>query len=801
MANIPNPRRKNITGYGKGVKKRGSGLGTGPVGSSDGYSGRPGTSGHQPSFGNQQSGGSSRSTRGGGGGLFKIILIVAALFLGGGFGLNGILGGFSNSNSSPTNNQLDGNTLFSMLSSSTTSTGWDRTANLGRLDTSVVSGAREKRTTILGNGKDTVTIMVYMCGTDLESKSGMASSDLAEMAKATIGKKVNLLVYTGGCKSWQTSGISNTNNQIYQIQNGKLTRLVSNAGSASMTDPNTLSSYISFCKQNFPANRYDLILWDHGGGSLTGYGYDEKNRSSGSMGLADIQKALSAANVTFDFIGFDACLMATLENALMLSPYADYLIASEETEPGIGWYYTNWLTALSKNTSMPTLEIGKIIVDDFVSTCNSQCRGQATTLSVIDLAELEYTVPSKLNAFAQDTAALLKSNDYKTVSDARSTSREFAASSRIDQVDLVHLATRLGTNEGEALAQALLGAVKYNQTSSSMMNAYGLSIYFPYQQVSNVNSAVSTYKNIGIDSDYTRCIQQFASMEIGGQAVSGGAASPFTTLQSGIPSSGNASGMLGQQEVLSLLGNLLGGNPSNVSGLTNSNFGFLSSFLDANRDSEYLTLNQFDASKLVWQDANGTPTMYLTDEQWELVQKLELNVFFDDGEGFIDLGLDNYFEFSDDSGLIGTYDGTWLAIDEQPVAYYHVNTVQNGDSYITTGRVPVMLNGSRADLILVFDNDHPDGYIAGARSDYKDGETETIAKGMTGLKDGDKLEFLCDYYDYNGTYQDSYYLGDPMTYHADMAISYVYIDKSAASPVYRFTDIYNQQYWSELMES
>ncbi|MBQ1490817.1 MAG: hypothetical protein IIZ39_02555, partial [Blautia sp.] len=73
------------------------------------------------------------------------------------------------------------------------------------------------------------------------------------------------------------------------------------------------------------------------------------------MPLASINKALKNAGLRYDFIGFDTCLMATVENARMLADYADYMIASEETEPGIGWYYTNWLTALSRNTSIPTV--------------------------------------------------------------------------------------------------------------------------------------------------------------------------------------------------------------------------------------------------------------------------------------------------------------------------------------------------------------------------------------------------------------------------------------------------------------
>ena len=87
------------------------------------------------------------------------------------------------------------------------------------------------------------------------------------------------------------------------------------AGTVPMTDPNTLTSFIKWCAKNFPANRNQLIFWDHGGGSISGYGYDEKFKSSGSMNLAEINQALKKSGVTFDFVGFDACLMATLETA------------------------------------------------------------------------------------------------------------------------------------------------------------------------------------------------------------------------------------------------------------------------------------------------------------------------------------------------------------------------------------------------------------------------------------------------------------------------------------------------------
>ena len=792
--NRPNGREKHITGQGKDIYKRGDGLGTGPVGSADGHAGRTGGG----------SGGGKRAS-GGRSPLVTIILAAVLLLGGGGAGLSGLLGGSSGSAGSTAVTTPDsgytqsatgsGSSLGSLSSLGAmfgnfggVSTGWTAGSNVGRLNTEVAAGARVKRTTILGGGQDTVTMMVYMCGTDLESKYGMGTADLQEMMAATLSGKVNILVYTGGCKQWKNTIVSNSVNEIYKIENGGVRRLAQDKSAPAMTDPATLTGFIRYCVQNYPANRNMLIFWDHGGGSLSGYGYDEKNSRAGSMTLSGINQALSDAGVTFDFIGFDACLMATLENALMLTDYADYLIASEETEPGVGWYYTNWLTKLSQNTSMSTLEIGKNIVDDFVSVCDQKCRGQDTTLSVVDLAELEATVPEKFKDFAVDTSEMLQGNEYKEVSSARSSTREFASSSKIDQVDLVHLASNLGTAESKALADTLLSAVKYNKTSSTISNAYGLSIYFPYQKTSGVNTAAAQYDAIGLDDEYTDCIRQFASMGAAGQTVSSQvssyAANPLSSLLGAAASSGG-NGVAGGDLVSSVLMNVL------TSSLTGGRS------LDVERATEYLTENQFDASQLVW--LGEEPRITLGEEQWGLVNDLALSVFYDDGEGYIDLGLDNTFELTETGALIGDYDGTWLAIDSQPIPYYHIADVYDGDAYAINGYVPCLVNGERAELLLVFDNGHPYGYIAGMRDVYGENVTGTVPKSVSELEEGDRIDFICDYYSYDGDYEDSYLFGDPWEYHADAEISNVYIHADRANATYRFTDIYGQNYWTPVI--
>ncbi|MBQ6116873.1 MAG: peptidase C11, partial [Oscillospiraceae bacterium] len=407
--NRPQGRKTKVSGQSTGAYRRGEGQNTGPVGSAGSNPNRPSRPAGQ---------GMSRAAKAGGGGGILIVIIFVLIMLFKGGGLGGLLGGgddsalsggsaYNDVSANPYGNLVPGGSGSGSGSGSTSSSanpyanllagasysGSAQEVNSGAVDTSVASGARDKYTRILGNQRDEVTILIYMCGTDLESRSGMATKDLTEMTRATIGPNVHVLVYTGGCARWNNSVISSRQNQIYEVQSGGLKRVVDNDGTGAMTDPATLTRFIQWGAKNYPANRYMLILWDHGGGSVSGYGYDENNKRSGSMPLEGIDRALKAGGIQFDIVGFDACLMATVETGLMLEPYADYMIASEETEPGIGWYYTDWLTKLSNNTSMPSVDIGKNIVDDFVRTCSSQCPGQSATLSVVDIAELSATVP------------------------------------------------------------------------------------------------------------------------------------------------------------------------------------------------------------------------------------------------------------------------------------------------------------------------------------------------------------------------------------------------------------------------
>ena len=678
------------------------------------------------------------------------------------------------------------------------------------VDRTVSPLARKKYYTPAENDK--VTVMVYMCGTDLESEYGMATKDLNEMLAATLSDNVNIIIETGGCKGWKNNFVSSNYNQIYKIGKDGLSCLEQNVGTASMTDPNNLTQFIRYAAQAAPADRRILIFWDHGGGSLSGYGYDEKNPQSSSMTLAKINSALKNAGTTFDFIGFDACLMATLETDLVCNNYADYLIGSEESEPGTGWYYTNFLTALAKNTAIPTIDLGKIIVDDFVNSCCSARSNAQVTLSVVDLAELDGTIPDSLRDFAAATNELVRSDDYAKISDARSGARQFAAKSKLNQVDLVDFAGRVGTKEATALASTVQSCVKYNKTTIS--RSHGVSIYFPFENTKTVSSAIASMNDIGKDDDYSECmgeyaacIRSFASLEYGGQIAA--SATQTTSSSSDLLGSLIASSSQGSTSPVSVLSGLFGGGSGysmDASALASllggfsgrsmpTEYNWVDTSLIADKASD-IAADFIDPARIKATVKDGKRVLTLTDAEWQNVTAVELNVFVKDGDGYIDLGLDNVFEWADDDSLLLSYDRTWLTLDGNVCAYYMVSDTQRSDgTWVTVGRIPAKLNGELVNLQVVFDErDHPDGILTGAYP--LEESTDVQAKGDVPVSAGDKIELLCDYYGTDGGYLATYSLGAPFTANR-LELMNLTLDNPEVSAMYRLTDRYGNHFWIE----
>lgn len=799
--------REKKVGYGTGdVEKRGEGLGRGsegPVGNSSGYNDRPdnissqqgssfpGITPSSPSDSNNQYNsngpfggypGGGKSTAPSGAGKIITYLIIGAIVLFILFQLFGKKSPNKPGATSPTNSNN--------LSSYTDKGEYP-------VNTAVSSLARKKLTTLRGMGRDQVTIMVYLCGSDLESKMGSATVDLQEMMYAEISEKVNVILETGGTSLWQNKTISNRTNQRYKLTSAGIELLQDNLGKRSMGNPITLGDFIRYSKENYPADRYILLMWDHGGGSLEGFGYDEFFPGD-SLTVSEISKALKRGGCNFDLVGFDACLMANLETAIAIEPYADYLIASEELEPDFGWNYTGWLTALSKDTSIPTINLGKKIIDDYLKDVSTKATNEQATLSLIDLAELNGTVPSSLSTFASSTSRMIDEKKYKEVSDARAEAKEFATASQINQIDVVHFAQLLDNEESKNFSKILRECIKYNRTTPQITNANGLSVFFPYDKLPMVTPMLDAYEDIGMVDDYSRCVRDFASVTAGGQIASSGSNNMLESLLSGLgntpkPTTGGIGSALIQKLIKEFLAK---GDFSSITGLLGNSLGWL----DTGKIESlvgYFTDNKVEKADLKITEKDGQLVLALTEKQWSMIQQMEQNVFIDDGKGFIDLGMDNVYEYNDDGDLIMEYDGTWLSLNGNIVSYYMISEDRRDTHYMIKGRIPAMLNNELVDIIVIFTNEEPDGVVLGAQYVYDPlKQTKTVAKGLFDIKAGDKIDFLCDYYTYQGKFQDSYFLGKPYTASGMWKIQNLSLGKRKYQMTYRMTDIYNNKYWT-----
>ena len=211
------------------------------------------------------------------------------------------------------------------------------------------------------------TLMVYMIGSNLESKLGSASADIEEMEESGLDyQKANLILYTGGSARWFSDVPCDRNCVIDMSREGEDRVVASTAKNADMGAFETLAAFVNFCTEKYPAEHYGLILWDHGGGPLWGYGADELFQGDGLL-LSEMQLAMErtvfSGSRKLDFVGFDACLMGNLETMAVWEPYAEYYVGSEELEPGDGWDY-HFLKALNQKSKDP-VKVTTAIVQAF----------------------------------------------------------------------------------------------------------------------------------------------------------------------------------------------------------------------------------------------------------------------------------------------------------------------------------------------------------------------------------------------------------------------------------------------------
>ncbi len=371
--------------------------------------------------------------------------------------------------------------------------------------------------------QDEWTVMFYFCGSDLESKYGYASLNMQDMLKAVypynlgfvytneipedfstkyllrdIGR-VNILIETGGAREWHTeqTGMDVSSKALQrwrlnyydtgeenQPENGF--ELLENLPLRSMSDPDTLTDFIRWGVRTYPAKKYALVLWDHGGGAKSGLFVDELYDGS-IMHLKELKQALADSGVYLEALVIDACLMANIETAWAVRDHAHWMVASEETVPGKGTAVGDWLQALINHPALDGEWLGRCICDTTGNKYANEDDEMAISLltwSVIDLTKIEQLIRAADHLFQLLGQTLEQSPDIaKAYSRFISQAEEYGDRQNMRDFGSVIYNPKSSNFVEPALLdeaiKALSEAVVYLVRGPGRSEAHGLSFCYP----------------------------------------------------------------------------------------------------------------------------------------------------------------------------------------------------------------------------------------------------------------------------------------------------------------------------------
>ncbi|MBQ8823729.1 MAG: hypothetical protein IJZ64_00685, partial [Ruminococcus sp.] len=368
------------------------------------------------------------------------------------------------------------------------------------------------------------TIMVYMVGSDLESKYGNASLDMQEMQEAMPDiENNNIIVYAGGASEWKTSSLDANKNTILKLEKDGFSE-VSSTDAKNMGEAETLSEFINYGLTNYDTDKYSLILWNHGAGPVFGFGVDENYEDL--LSLQEMQSALNDSvgkqEKKLEWIGFDACLMSSLEVADVFAPYANYLISSQETEPGWGWNY-GFLSKLSE-PDMDGARLGKEIIDSYMKFGEeifelSPKYYSDLTLSCVDLNKYQ-TAEDELDTFFSQMDSSLDSSTFPSTVRNRDNAKDFGTYSSdfnyslVDTSNLLQLLSEDSSVSADSAISAIDDMIVYMRTN--VENAGGISICYPYQTDEDyAEYCISLQEYLDFAPGYTSFLKTFNSIKDG----------------------------------------------------------------------------------------------------------------------------------------------------------------------------------------------------------------------------------------------------------------------------------------------
>lgn len=535
----------------------------------------------------------------------------------------------------------------------------------------------------------------YLCGSDLESQGGFATSDLAELLEVELPENVTVVIETGGAAAWQNELVDASKLQRY-VYNSDGLQLVDQQPSASMGESETLADFLRFAKENYPADRTAVVFWNHGGGSVSGASFDELYDYD-SLTLDEMYDAftqvwepsLEAGKQPLELIGFDTCLMATVDVAYTFCDLSRYLVASEETEPANGWYYSQWVGALAADPSMDGAALGRVICNTYYAGCEAVGTADNATLSVTDLSRLEKLMDAYERFGAEALAAACADPAFfARFARVAGQSENYGGNTReqgfTNMVDLGHMARQSGDllPAAQDVMDALNDCVRYQVKGPYRSEATGLSCYYSYS--GDADDFVG-YAGIGAGMAF----KYFYQYELTGQLDQNGA------------------------DYLAALGI----DPQQL------------------RPVEGLYAADWEDAPLTIND-DGCAVLNLGPEAESLLASVTFSLYYVDEESdaLLLLGTDNDIIADWDSGVFtDNFRGVWGSIDG---AVVYMELTYEGDDY-NLYAVPVLLNGEEYNLQVAYDFGTEEWSILGARQGID--ESGMAGKELRQLAEGDEL--------------------------------------------------------------
>jgi len=625
------------------------------------------------------------------------------------------------------------------------------------------------------------TIFVYLCGTDLETSYGSATDDLIEIVDGAVGNGVRFVVETGGAEEWWNDTVGANKLQRFLVEDENI-ELVDEQRRTGMGRQETFADFLQWGVDNYASEHMGVILWNHGGGSITGICFDETDDYD-SLSLRELDGAFLSVcgnlGRKFDFVGFDACLMGSLEAANILASYADYMYASQETEPGTGWDYVAMGKYLGANPDTDAKQLGIVTCDSFYESCAAVEEEDLCTLSVIDLSKLDALLVS-FNDFAHgmydsaaDTANCVDMiRGISQVDNFGGNNRSEGYTNMVDMGGIISACESYSDGARDTL-NALENAVVYSVSGNMHETASGLSMYYPLSVQGSEELAI--FGDICPSPYYLSCVDRQNQGSVDVDSVDDYDDDFW------FDDDGNWFWGLFFQ-------NYQDEDYENENDWFDGYWDYLDDY-EPTGESPLIT---FAVEPHL--DEDGDFWFELDDSGWEYAADVYGLVYelSEDGEDLIELGQTYDLRGGWDTGIfMDDFDGYWLSLpDGQNLVTYIVE--DTGDYVIYTS--PIRLNGEETNLRLRQDYEDGTVTVEGAWDGLN--EYGAASREIVKLKAGDVIVPLYNAYSLE-TDDEFYYHGVEFTVTGDFEIYYDIMEDGDYVFAFCIDDLYGDYYISD----